>query len=136
MVTGVQTCALPILLGIPVNMQASGDILDFKEVNLLHCILKLVDNFYDDLSLVTVLLSSVYGITPQDIAEIRIWGDKNGYRGQPFYACFLAFSKNLCKDSDLMQRISIVLWELCSETSGWGVRGETVPCRVMTSRQG
>lgn len=88
------------LLGIPVNMQASGDILDFKEVNLLHCILKLVDNFYDDLSLVTVLLSSVYGITPQDIAEIRIWGDENGYKGQPFYACFLAFSKNLCKDSD------------------------------------
>lgn len=88
------------LLGIPVNMQASGDILEFREVNFLHCILKLVDNFYDDLSLVTVLLSSVYGVTPQDIAEIRIWGDKNGYRGQPFYACFLAFSKNLCKDSD------------------------------------
>ena len=88
------------LLGIPVNMQASGDILDFKEVNFLHCILKLVDNFYDDLSLVTVLLSPVYGFSPQDIAEIRIWGDENGYRGQPFYACFLAFSKNLCKDSD------------------------------------
>lgn len=88
------------LLGIPVNMQASGDILDFKEVNLLHCILKLVDNFYDDLSLVTVLLSSVYGITPQDIAEIRIWGDENGYKGQPFYACFLAFSKKFSEDSD------------------------------------
>lgn len=88
------------LLGIPVNMQASGDILDFKEVNLLHCILKLADNFYDDLSLVTVLLSPVYGFSPQDTAEIRIWGDENGYRGQPFYACFLAFSKNLCKDSD------------------------------------
>lgn len=88
------------LLGIPVNMQASGDILDFKEVNFLHCILKLVDNFYDDLSLVTVLLSPVYGFSPQDIAEIRIWGDENGYRGQPFYACFLAFSKNLRKDSD------------------------------------
>ena len=88
------------LLGIPVNMQASGDILDFKEVNLLHCILKLVDNFYDDLSLVTVLLSSVYGITPQDIAEIRIWGNENGYKGQPFYACFLAFSKKFSEDSD------------------------------------
>ena len=87
------------LLGIPVNMQASGDILDFKEVNLLHCILKLVDNFYDDLSLVTVLLSSVYGITPQDVAEIRIWGDENGYKGQPFYACFLAFSKKFSEDS-------------------------------------
>lgn len=88
------------LLGIPTNMQASGDILDFKEVNLLHCILKLAANFYDDLSLVTVLLSPVYGFTPQDIAEIRIWGDENGYKAQPFYACFLAFSKNLCRDDD------------------------------------
>ena len=51
---------------------------DNYDVKLIICLLKVIDNYYDDISLMTLLKSDLFNVSDNDIAQIRI-DNKYGY---------------------------------------------------------
>jgi len=60
--------------GIPVSYEQSGDLMDTLEVQLLYCMLQVIDNPRQDIPLAAVLLSPVYGFSASDLAMVRRHG--------------------------------------------------------------
>ncbi|MBU5461495.1 UvrD-helicase domain-containing protein, partial [Lachnoclostridium sp. MSJ-17] len=76
--------------GIPAYCEESENIFDAREIKLILNILRVIDNPSNDVALLAVLLSPVYGFTPDDLAVIRLGSGKASlYR-----------SLNICRDDD------------------------------------
>ena len=72
---------------IPVSAEIKLKLFKTFEINLLVCILKLISNIQDDLSLVTVLHSVVVNLSNDDLAKIRLFkNDLSFYNAVCFYA--------------------------------------------------
>lgn len=63
-------------LGLPVFSDTSSTYLDSMEVQIIMSLLKIIDNPMQDIPLVTVLRSSIYGFTDNELIQIRL-ADKN-----------------------------------------------------------
>ncbi len=61
--------------GIPVTAQAKG-ILGTDEVAVLVALLRVIDNPFDDIALLTVMTSRLFGFTIDDLASIRAYAKK------------------------------------------------------------
>lgn len=59
-------------LGIPASSQSSDSFLSAQEVAVMVSYLRLVDNPLQDIPLLNVLMSPIYGFTPDDLAKMRI----------------------------------------------------------------
>ncbi len=59
-------------LGIPASSQSSDGFLCAREVAVMVSFLRLIDNPLQDIPLLNVMLSPVYGFTPDDLAQMRI----------------------------------------------------------------
>ena len=57
--------------GIPFNCEAGGGLLSTPEIMFLISLLKIIDNPVDDIPLTAVMLSPVFGFTPDDLAQMR-----------------------------------------------------------------
>ena len=76
--------------GIPAYCEESENFFDAREIKLILNILRVIDNPSNDVALLAVLLSPVYGFTPDDLAVIRLGSGKASlYR-----------SLNICRDDD------------------------------------
>ncbi len=71
-------------LGIEAVSDQSDDILKTGEVSLLLSYLQVLDNPHQDIPLISVLLSPVFGFTAQQVAQVRI-----GRRSGDFYQALL-----------------------------------------------
>ncbi|MBR3132570.1 MAG: helicase-exonuclease AddAB subunit AddA [Clostridia bacterium] len=58
--------------GIPVFSDSSSDYLNSIEIQTIICFLKVIDNPTDDISLVTVLRSPIFGFDDNELVEIRL----------------------------------------------------------------
>ncbi len=58
--------------GVPVVSESPVNIFDFSEIQLLTDILRIIDNAEQDIPLCSVLLSSVGGLTENELAKIRL----------------------------------------------------------------
>ena len=58
--------------GIPAVSSRSGSLLDTTEIQILVAFLQIIDNPHQDVALLTVLASPVFGFTPEELAQIRI----------------------------------------------------------------
>lgn len=58
--------------GIPVSQIKSDDLFERNEVKLLFAFLTAVDNPQKDIPLTSIMMSAVYGFTPDDMAKLRI----------------------------------------------------------------
>lgn len=85
----VKNCAKPFMdeftaRGIPFSCEAGGGFLSSPEIMFMISLLKIIDNPVDDIPLTAVMLSPVFGFTPDDLAEMRA----NRRKGS-FYHCLL-----------------------------------------------
>lgn len=72
-------------LGIPVSVGSRSSLTEGRINKLLISVLRLADNFYDDVSLAAVMLSPVGGFSEDDLARLR-----EKYAGEScFYGCVL-----------------------------------------------
>ena len=75
-------------LGIPAWADTTGGFFEAYEVGVALSLLQIVDNPVQDIPLLSVMMSPVYGFTPDDMAEIRIHA-----RGGRLYPAVAAAAK-------------------------------------------
>jgi len=90
----VRNCAKPFmdeftLRGIPFSCEAGGGFLSSPEIMFMISLLKIIDNPVDDIPLTAVMLSPVFGFTPDDLAEMRA-----NHKDGSFYGCLVHSSEN------------------------------------------
>ncbi len=95
--------------GIPVSYGLDGDASAYKEIQFLISLLKVISNPLLDVPLTAVLMSPIFGFTPDDLSEIRLVDIKSD-----LYKCLLKASvsslkiKSFLKKLELYRNISIV----------------------------
>lgn len=90
--------------GIPVFSDSSADYLNSIEIQTIISFLKVIDNPTDDISLVTILRSPIFGFDDNELVEIRLQ-EKDGY----FYDALKASENSECVSDELKSKISYVL---------------------------
>lgn len=75
--------------GIPVSCEAAKGILQTPEITFLTSLLKIIDNPVDDIPLTAVMLSPVFGFTPDELAYMR-----TSLRKGSVYACVVNAAEN------------------------------------------
>ncbi len=75
--------------GISVSCEAGDGFLSSSEIMFLTALLKIIDNPVDDIPLTAVMLSPVFGFTPDDLALMRA---RN--RSGSVYHCLVDFAEN------------------------------------------
>lgn len=87
--------------GIPFSCEAGGGFLSSPEIMFMISLLKIIDNPVDDIPLTAVMLSPVFGFTPDDLAEMRA-AQRKGY----VYHCLVQSAESGNKKSaDFLERI-------------------------------
>jgi len=80
--------------GIPVYLERGEGYFDTPEIQLLINLLKIIDNFRQDLSLIGVLSFPSFGFSPEELATIRIFSKEQGKGDISFSDAFVLYSKN------------------------------------------
>lgn len=75
--------------GIPVSCEAGGGFLNAPETMFLISLLKVIDNPVNDIPLTAVMLSPVFGFTPDDLAFMRAANKKGSV-----YSCVINAGEN------------------------------------------
>ena len=75
--------------GIPYSCESGNSFLEAPEIMFMISLLKIIDNPVDDIPLATVLLSPVFGFTPDDLALMRAANRKGS-----FYQCIVNSAEN------------------------------------------
>lgn len=88
---GINTCAV-----------LDGDISDSKEIRLLGSLIKTVNNPLVDIPLVSVLLSPIFGFTPDEISEIRMIDRK-----AELYVCLEKYAEQSNKAKAFLKKLSV-----------------------------
>ena len=76
--------------GIPAYCEESGDFFRAQEIRLVLNLLRVIDNPSNDVALLAVLLSPLFGFTPDDLAVLRLAGQRAS-----LFRCL-----NLCREDD------------------------------------
>ncbi len=63
---------------IPINILQDADIRYAPEVNLLICLIKIIENPYNDIELMSVLRSYIFGVTDSELARLACVAVDNG----------------------------------------------------------
>lgn len=94
--------------GIPVSRGKGENLFDRTEIKLLLAFLSAVDNPKKDIPLVSIMMSPVYGFTPDDMSKLRL-----SSRYKKIYAslCSYAFSKD-ADDDGLKEKCNSFINEL------------------------
>ncbi len=94
--------------GIPVSRGKGENLFDRTEVKLLLAFLSAVDNPKKDIPLLSIMMSPVYGFTPDDLSKLRL-----GSRSEKIYVslCEYAFSED-SEDDDLKEKCVSFINEL------------------------
>ena len=74
--------------GIPAWASTDGGLLDTDEANVLLSFLRVLNNPLLDIPLLCVMLSPIYGFTPDEMAAIRV-----GEKGAPLYGAVMTAAK-------------------------------------------
>ncbi|MBQ7121821.1 MAG: helicase-exonuclease AddAB subunit AddA [Clostridia bacterium] len=95
----VKNCAKPFTdeftaRGIPFSCEAGGGFLSSPEIMFMISLLKIIDNPADDIPLTAVMLSPVFGFTPDDLAQMRA-----AQRKGSFYQCLVNSAEGGCEKS-------------------------------------
>ena len=89
-------------LGINSSAILEGDISDSKEIRLLGALIKTVNNPLEDVSLIAVMLSPIFGFTPDELAEIRMIDRKT-----ELYPCVEKHAQNSIKSAKFLKKLSL-----------------------------
>ncbi|MBQ4515359.1 MAG: helicase-exonuclease AddAB subunit AddA [Clostridia bacterium] len=120
--------------GIPCYSESGGGFLESAEVEIMMSLLKIIDNPYQDLPLLSVLRSQMFNFTTNDLAKIRA-ADKKG----SFYDALLKISEeesptatqvrlfleklNLFRKQSKYMQLDELIWALYSQTGFYDAQG-------------
>lgn len=65
-------------MGIPVTSDSAGEFLTAREIQVLLSLLRVISNPAQDVPLLSVLMSPIFGLTAEDVARIRLSDRKKG----------------------------------------------------------
>jgi ATP-dependent helicase/nuclease subunit A len=85
--------------GIPAFVETDAALSDYPEVEAFIHLLKIIDNFRQDIPLLTVMRSGFGSFSPEELADIRIFKNDD----QPFYAAVRAYAEQ--KDDALAYKL-------------------------------
>ncbi len=89
-------------LGINSAAVIDGDISDSKEIRLLGALIKTVNNPLEDISLIAVMLSPVFGFTPDEVSQIRMLD-----RRAELYPCVEKYAQSNKKAEAFLKKLSL-----------------------------
>lgn len=95
--------------GIPAFTEVSGKFLKSSEIALAINILKIIDNPRQDIPLMSVMMSPVFGFTPDEISELRTetkTGNFDEDRKADIYSCLLRMTDKSEKVKAFLSKIS------------------------------
>lgn len=87
---------------IPVSYGLDGDASAYKEIQFLISLLKVISNPLLDVPLTAVLMSPIFGFTPDDLSEIRLVDRKSD-----LYKCLLKASEGSLKIKRFLKKLEI-----------------------------
>ena len=123
--------------GIPWQMEGKQDILKSEEIMVAVSCLQILDNPHQDVPLVAVLRSPLYGFTPDQMAEIRAGSRREDGRNQgDFYTALCRQAENgdracgdFLREFDNLRELgadrtaSEILWDLYEQTGMLSIYG-------------
>lgn len=126
--------------GVPLYVEDTGGFFHTAEIGVFFDLLKIIDNKYQDIPLIAVLHSGIFGFTPQELAVIRADGQRDSSYADAFvrYAeqgqdpALAAKARRVLEDLGRWKKLSVslplteFLWELMNET-GYYLRCSTLP---------
>lgn len=89
-------------VGVPAFSENDAPVQNAKEATVLISLLKVVNNPLLDIPLASVLMSPLFGFTPDEIAEARLC-DRNG----DLYFCLLEYAKKSEKASSFIKKLEL-----------------------------
>ena len=89
-------------LSIPVTSSADSEAALSKEIQFLTSLVKVVNNPLIDIPLISVLISPVFGFTPDELSKIRTIDRK-----ADFYVCLSKYAEDNKKAKDFLQKIQL-----------------------------
>ena len=95
--------------GIPAFTEVSGKFLMSNEISLAVNILKIIDNPRQDIPLLSVMMSPVFGFTPDEISDLRTETKTGRYeedRRMDLYSCILRMEEKSEKIRAFLQKIA------------------------------
>ena len=117
-------------VGISAGAEERGGLLETAEVGAMVSLLSVIDNPRQDIDLIGVLRSPLFGFTEQELADIRLADRKVSY-----YDALLAARMDFPKVEAFLQRLDFLrefacdqpvyrlLWEIYDETGALGLYG-------------
>ena len=104
--------------GIPFSCETEENFLASPEIMFLTSLLKIIDNPVDDIPLTAVMLSPVFGFTPDDLAFMRAANKKASV-----YQCVVHAAENGSeKAADFLEKIKDMRLVACTVSAGELVR--------------
>lgn len=79
------------LRGIPASAENNSSLSDTLEVQTIISLLKIIDNPYNNIPVITILHSHIYNITDSELTKIRLSGTSS-----LFYKCVMEYIENNC----------------------------------------
>lgn len=104
--------------GIPFSCETEESFLSSPEIMFLTSLLKIIDNPVDDIPLTAVMLSPVFGFTPDDLALMRAANKK----GSVYHCVISAADNGNRKAADFLERIKDMRLVACTVSAGELVR--------------
>lgn len=117
--------------GITAKTDKNGSLLTTDEVATLYCLLQVIDNPYQDVPLVGVLASPLFGFTAEELAQVKLCGTTDA----SFYAALQKYGSRSEKASAFLQtltdlrakapytRLSQLYYEMLDRTTALAVFG-------------
>ncbi len=88
------------LKGIPASAENNSSLIDTLEVQTIISMLKIIDNPYNNIPVITILHSHIYNITDSELAKIKLKGSSS-----LFYKCVMEYIEG-CSD-ELSEKLKI-----------------------------
>lgn len=89
-------------LSIPVTSSADCEASASKEIQFLTSLVKAINNPLIDIPLISVMISPVFGFTPDELSQIRMVDRK-----ADFYVCVEQYAKNSQKVKDFLSKLQL-----------------------------
>lgn len=105
--------------GIPVYMQRNEGYFDTPEIQVVLNLFRIIDNFNQDIALLSVLHFPVFGFDANALSEIKIFAKENGLNKASFAECFRYYIQN--SDGEIQKKAKdfydkIVFWKKKSDS--------------------
>lgn len=107
--------------GIPVYLERNEGYFDAPEIQVFLNLLRIIDNFSQDVPLISVLYFPVFGFTAEELAAVRIYAKEQGRFGESYSRVFRHYA-NTAENA-----LSIKCREFLERLEDWRLKKDALP---------